>query len=122
MLAAIIEVMPLWPLLLFFGGVITYGMSVMAKDVVSKRLFKEDGSLIYLPKDEYYEQRRNCQNQICQKLDKLQERVELMDDKRTKARDEMAKELKNLGREVSKMSGRVEVLDATPRTINKEGV
>lgn len=108
MLTVIKDIAPIWPILISLLVLISMAVTVLTSKIVNRRLFKTDGSLIYVTVDKCEKYKDGCHTEICDKLDKLQSHMETMDAKRDVARVAMGRELADLGREVSKLSGKFE--------------
>ena len=112
MLTVIKEIAPIWPILISLLVLISMAVTVLTSKIVNRRLFRSDGSLIYVTVDNCEKYKDGCHDEICKKLDKLQAHMEAMDAKRDVARVAMGRELADLGREVSNLSGQFQQFKA----------
>lgn len=132
---ALSNIVELWPLFALTFMITAAGVKIMIRSDTNKKLYKEDGSLIYLSEARYKEgfnamvkdmndrcsdHREACRSTLCMKIDGVLIMLKGMDEQRDDARTERNKsveahttEVKVIGKEVSRLVGRFDTLEKT---------
>ena len=97
-----------WPVLVTVAGVVIAGMGIIARQAMNKKLFKQDGTLIYVQKKEFDKHQDVCQKQTCRKIDGLMDYMKNMDSNRDQARKEISSEVREMGKQISFLAGEFE--------------
>ena len=97
------------PLILLIGIIGKWGIN----KVLSPKLYKTDGTPIYVPKDECKDERNHCTANVCKKMDtvdkttrEIKESVDKMEEKRDKARSQLVMQIQGLSNTVHSLEGR----------------
>jgi len=139
-----------WPILTFLFGILSSGLFTLiifvsrreAKFEANRRLFKEDGTLIYLPSDEFEKEiikihkeivknkdiidagcsqhRENCNKLICMKIDGVRKQLDIMDDMREDAKGDTTGILQEHTRTITSIGQSVAVMAAAVKRLEKK--
>jgi hypothetical protein len=139
---ALSHIIDLWPLFMLAFLITAAGVKILIRAEMkaveagtNKKLFNDDGSLIYMPRNEYKigldtmvsdfndrceHHQDACRSMLCLKMDGVITKLDKMDEQRNEARkesiasvDKHSIQIEVIGKDVSNLLGRFDTLEKT---------